>query len=274
MNEWLTDYRLGPDQRANFGRDGYVKIPGYFSDESLSVLRDAVLTAVERIGSSVDGENRDQEYPSDDIELYRQAFTQVYNIWLHDAVVREFVFGRLARTAAELMNVSAVRIYHDQALIKEPGGVATPWHLDHYYWPLATDKVLTAWVPLNQVDLNMGPLEFAPGSHELDYARDFELIQQDEDVTRTRLEEFGVDTTVSPYQLGEVSFHNGWVFHRANGNSSTSRRNVFTVIFMDEATTLQASANPNQEYDRERWCPGVAVGQLIDSPLNPVCGLE
>ncbi len=45
--------------------------------------------------------------------------------------MRKFVFGtRLARIAAELMGVRGVRIYHDQALCKLPGGGPTPWHAD------------------------------------------------------------------------------------------------------------------------------------------------
>jgi len=46
------------------------------------------------------------------------------------------------------VQVDGVRIYHDQALNKEPGGGYTPWHCDGYYWPLQSDKILTAWVPL------------------------------------------------------------------------------------------------------------------------------
>lgn len=47
-----------------------------------------------------------------------------------------------------IAQVDGVRIYHDQALNKEPGGGYTPWHCDGYYWPLQSDKILTAWVPL------------------------------------------------------------------------------------------------------------------------------
>ena len=53
------------------------------------------------------------------------------NLWERDVDVRKFVFGtRLARIAAELMGVRGVRMYHDQALCKLPGGGPTPWHAD------------------------------------------------------------------------------------------------------------------------------------------------
>ena len=44
--------------------------------------------------------------------------------------------------------MEGVRLYADQALYKEPFGGYTPWHCDAFYWPLATDKAITAWIPL------------------------------------------------------------------------------------------------------------------------------
>jgi hypothetical protein len=43
-----------------------------------------------------------------------------------------------------------------------------------------------------------------------------------------------------------------------------------TVIYMDEDMRLVEPENKNQIADVERWCPGVNVGAVIDSPLNPV----
>lgn len=46
------------------------------------------------------------------------------------------------------LQVEGVRLYADQALYKEPHGGYTPWHCDAFYWPLASDKAVTAWIPL------------------------------------------------------------------------------------------------------------------------------
>ena len=56
---------------------------------------------------------------------------------------------RLAGVAAKLLGVYAVRLYHDQALYKEPGGGIIPWHADQYYWPLSSDRCVTIWLPLD-----------------------------------------------------------------------------------------------------------------------------
>jgi hypothetical protein len=58
---------------------------------------------------------------------YKKAFIQIINLWKKSEKVKEFVFGeRLARIATELLGTRGVRIYHDQALYKEPGGGFTP----------------------------------------------------------------------------------------------------------------------------------------------------
>ena len=43
-----------------------------------------------------------------------------------------------------------------------------------------------------------------------------------------------------------------------------------TVIYMDEDMRLAEPRNEYQQADWEGWCPGAKVGEVIDSPLNPV----
>jgi hypothetical protein len=42
------------------------------------------------------------------------------------------------------------------------------------------------------------------------------------------------------------------------------------MIYMDENMTLAAPKIKNQIIDSERWCPGVQIGEMVASPLNPV----
>lgn len=60
------------------------------------------------------------------------CFIALGQLWLHDEVMRLVAFSpRLAGPAAELLGEPAIRIYHDNALSKEPGcgrtrGITTP----------------------------------------------------------------------------------------------------------------------------------------------------
>ena len=94
-----------------------------------------------------------------------RAFTQRVNLWRLDPTVRAVVLSRrLGSVAGQLLAAGRVRLYHDQALVKEPGGGPTPWHQDQVYWPLDASGALTIWIALGRVDKTMGPLRFARGS--------------------------------------------------------------------------------------------------------------
>ncbi|HMQ46813.1 MAG TPA: phytanoyl-CoA dioxygenase family protein [Saprospiraceae bacterium] len=193
------------------------------------------------------------------------------NLWTHSEAIRQLVFSqRLARIAAELMGVEGVRLYHDQALFKEAGGGFTPWHADQYYWPLASDHSVTVWIPLQAVPLEMGPLEFSAKSYLLHGGRELKISDESEQMIAQKLRINDFEHIVEPFELGEVSFHSGWVFHRAGANTSQYMRQVMTVIYMDKNMRLKAPENPNQQNDWDTWCPGAVVGEVIDTPLNPV----
>lgn len=73
------------------------------------------------------------------------------------------------------MQVKGVIIYHDQALYKGVHVGITPWHADQYYWPLDTDRYITAWIQLQAIPKSLGPLEFSAGSHQIKEGRDLAI---------------------------------------------------------------------------------------------------
>ncbi len=254
-------YLLRAEQIAFYQEFGYIKLRNVLPANLLEHYRTFISSRVAEL-------SRDA-LPLEQRTTYGKAFLQVMNLWRHSEAVKEFVFGRcMARIAAELMQVSGVRLYHDQALFKEPGGGITPWHADQYYWPLASDKTVTAWVPLQHTPMEMGPLEFCEKSQRFQNGRDLEISDDSEMTLKDALSTFSVEA--SPFELGDVSFHSGWTFHRAGVNRSKQPREVMTVIYMDENMRLAAPKNKNQIADWETWCPGVQIGEVAASPLNPV----
>jgi hypothetical protein len=43
-----------------------------------------------------------------------------------------------------------------------------------------------------------------------------------------------------------------------------------TVIYMDRDMRLAAPTNAQQRNDWHKWCPGAVVGEVIDTPKNPI----
>jgi len=256
-----SPYTLASNQIAAYQRDGYVKLPQVLSDQTIEHYRGIVTEAVL---------SRAKHYqPLEQRDTYGKAFLQIGNLWTQDEGVKELSFSRrLARIAAELMGCRGVRMYHDQALCKEAGGGFTPWHCDQQYWPLASEKCVTAWIPLQAIPQEMGPLQFAKGSQHLVTGRDLEISDTSEAVMARTLADCPKDE--SPFALGEISFHAGWCFHRAGPNRTNRLRAVMTVIYMDIDMRLKAPDNPRQANDTKTCCPNTKVGDIIASPINPV----
>ena len=256
-----SHYELTPEQIAFYRVNGFIKLKNVLSPETLRYYGNEITTRVAEL-------SRDA-VPLEQRSTYGKAFLQIMNLWTKSEVVKEFVLGkRLGRIAAELMEVDGARIYHDQALYKEAGGGFTPWHADQYYWPVASDKTTTAWIPLQETPLEMGPLAFCPKSQSFTYGRDLEISDQSEMKLSEALKHYGKEE--SQFDLGEVSFHAGWTFHRAGANTTGRPRQVMTIIYMDREMRLLDPKNRNQRSDWDSWCPGAEIGEVIATPMNPV----
>jgi ectoine hydroxylase-related dioxygenase (phytanoyl-CoA dioxygenase family) len=262
-SELETDYSLDRASVAAFAEHGFVKLKRVLTPETIAAYEPEITGKVIELNA--------QHLPLEERDTYEKAFLQVMNLWQDSEQVLEFVSSpRLARIAAQLLGVRSVRLYHDQALYKESGGGVTPWHADQYYWPFATDRCVTVWIPLQQTPLEMGPLAFASGSHAFEHGRDLPISDESERVLQEALAEQEFPEVVEPYELGEVSYHLGWTFHHAAPNNTDVPRRVMTIIYVDASMEIAPPMNTFQEADLATWMPGNAAGETISAPLNPI----
>ncbi len=205
-------------------------------------------------------------------DTYGKAFLQIMNLWeLDEDVLRFTLAKRFAKIAANLLGVDAVRIYHDQALYKEPGGGFTPWHQDQYYWPLDTIKTVTMWMPLIDITEDMGMLTFASGSHTAGFVENIAISDESEKKLENYINEKGFALSrPQTMQAGDATWHYGWTLHSAPGNASATTREVMTIIYFADGARVTAPQNEHQEADRQRWLCGLEPGSLAASKLNPL----
>ncbi len=256
-------YLLTADQVSFYQKNRYIKLKQVLNEETLSFFNQAITRCVAQMNTV--------DTPIEQRSTYGKAFLQLFNLWREDEIVKQLVFSkRLGRIAADLMQTQGVRVYHDQALFKEGGGGITPWHADQYYWPLETDKTVTAWMPLQATPLELGPLEFSAASHQIVEGRELEIGDESETVIQQKLRVTDFKHVIEPFDAGEISFHSGWVFHRAGANTTAQTRKVMTIIYMDKDMRLKNPENKNQINDWNTWCPGATVGEVINSPINPI----
>lgn len=263
QEELNAHYPLTPDQIAGYQKNGYIKLKDVLSAEAIDFYGQEITRLVLELNQ--------ERKPMEERTTYEKAFIQIINLWKKSDTVTEFVFSRrLGRIAAELMRVEGVRMYHDQALYKEPGGGFTPWHADQYYWPLSNDNTITVWIPLQETPLEMGPLMFAVGSQTYRKGRDLAIGDESEQVLQKTFTQMNYPIDNSAYDLGEVSFHSGWTFHRAGPNQTRRPRAVMTVIYMEDGIRLAEPNSTHQEKDREAFMGGIEVDDVVNGPLTPV----
>lgn len=256
-------YSLPANARRDFDADGFVHLSRVLDSKTVAEYEPAVTGTVIELNT--------MHLPMAERTTYQKAFLQVGNLWRHSEAVRELVFSRrLAAIAADLLGVDGVRLYHDQALYKEPGGGLTPWHADQYYWPLATDRSVTVWIPLQETPLRMGPLAFARGSHRFSFGRDLAISDTSEAALQAALGQQAFPLVQEPFAVGDASYHLGWTFHRAAPNGGAEPRRVMTVIYIDADMPVAEPVNDPQRNDLATFLGDTPPGKVPDTELNPV----
>lgn len=247
-----------------FKDEGHVHTKSLLSEEEIDAFRHVINQAAYRFNT----ENRKME----ERDTYGKAFLQIMNLWEVDEQVKRFTLAkRFAHIAAALLGVKNVRLYHDQALYKEPGGGFTPWHQDQYYWPLDTAQTITMWMPLVDINVDMGMLTFATGSHKKGSVGNIAISDESEQLLQDYIEQhhFPIERPQT-MQAGDASWHYGWTLHSAPGNASPITREVMTIIYFADGARVTAPINEHQEADRKRWLGGLEAGESAASDLNPL----
>ena len=260
--ELRTPYRLTPTDRERFRADGFVKLQGVLSPGAVLRLRQEL---VRLLGAAF-------KTALDDAATER--FLSLEMVWLNNPLMRDYVLSpRIARIAADLLDVPRVRLYHDNVLSKEPGCGRTPWHYDDHHFPLATHDVVTAWIPAQPIPVAMGPLAFAKpiDVYKLVESVAFDKFDTSYDhrVTEVfRAHQVAVED--GPFDIGEVSFHHNLSVHTAAANRTRQSRVVLAnTFYADGARVLDRPTMVSGDW--RKFIPGVEPGEVAASELNPVC---
>lgn len=260
MQRTPADPRLLTDAEvASYEQHGFVLAPNLLDEEELALLRDAAAevhagrlrdvdpAVVEKIGwkPGVEDPIRVNDYAA-----------------LISPMLRSLLEKRsISESAARLMGTTEVRLFQSGIIYKEPFRPGEPpttigWHTDRAYWRTCTsDRMLTAWIPLQDTRREVGTLEMLDGSHRWDspevdtlrLAKTFRDLDTDEQLAR--LAAAGVEPHPVPVCLaaGGVSFHSCRVFHGSGPNLSEVPRIALTLHLQDGANRYVHTVNDDGE---------------------------
>ena len=161
-------------------------------------------------------------------------------------------------TAAKLAGTNEIRLFADSLINKMPTndkkeGVIG-WHSDKAYWPTcSSQKMLTAWIPLQDCTIDMGPLFHIDESNnwadEKELKSFFSFNNQDLSTFDKFLAEHKPNHKRTPMLLkkGQVSFHNCNTIHASSPNVSNKNRMALAVHFQDSSNRYQKAYKENGE---------------------------
>jgi non-haem Fe2+, alpha-ketoglutarate-dependent halogenase len=207
---------LTADQVAAFNRDGYLKGIRIFSEAEMCGIReyfDGLLARTLAAGGD-----------SYSISTAHLRFGRVYDLLTHP---------RMVACVTDLLGENTVA-WGSHFFCKMPGdGKRVSWHQDSSYWPLTPSKAVTAWLAIDDADVENACMRYIPGSHVLGHLT-YTLSENDEsnvlNQTVTGVEKLAEPVAVE-LKAGEISIHSDLLLHGSEANQSARRRCGLTLRY-------------------------------------------
>lgn len=255
--KYNEEFVIHEEQINYYRKNGFIKIEKVFEGETLQFIKEIVEAAVYLRKESDERELKDKS-------AYQQSFLQCGFLAFDFAVIKELVLSkRLGSIARSLLEVEHVRLWHDQALFKEPNGRVTDVHVDSSYWPISNPlKSGTIWLALNDVPKEKGCLYFYPESQN--YKREYVDI-----FNSPHTPEFIKDNEkiFVPLKAGDITFHSGLTYHGAGENKSSEIREGMTVIYISDGNKFTTVDERNATH---KSCINLKDGDVINTIYTPI----
>ncbi len=235
-------YPVTDEDVAFFLENGYVRFDDVLNDEEVRVLQQGL----EKARAERRGFVRDlaEDGGANDGGARKDRILQMLNLWEMYPEFEAYVKGgRIARMAARLAGSEEIYLYHDQALVKEPGpSAASPWHQDQPYWPSKEPGMISCWMALDDVTVERGCMQFIPGSHKWGEFPPIGFVGEGPALKDYLSQEQNTRWNPVPVELeaGDCTFHHGLTFHYTNPNTTDHVRRALVAIFIPEGITYAA----------------------------------
>ncbi len=244
-----TAFTVSEAMKQTYRRDGFVHVPSIINPEEASAFRLAALAATERLGAISDN----------------AMFRQSVNVWREDDQMAALTTHPNIAAAAEQLAGVALRLWHDQILIKPAlNSKPTEFHQDQPYWPHSqSTHPISAWIALVDVPVERGCMTFIAGAQGRTELPPSNLAAQRGlfDLAPDLIWEQRITV---PLKAGDCTFHHGRCPHMATPNFTEEARVAHVVIFVDAATIYNGLSHVVTD-------PlGLVAGSLLEGEMFPL----
>ncbi len=234
-----NEHPVSEEKVAFFRDNGYVRFDDVLTADEVEALRrdlDQAMKAKKGFVRDLAGSENDEGAG------HKDKILQMLNLWENFPAVEAYIrSGLTARIAQKLTGSRSIHLFHDQALIKEPGPSApSPWHQDQPYWPSKEPGMLSCWMALDDVTIAKGCMQFIPGSHKWGEFEPISFTGEADALKNAVPDELKAKWKPVPVELkaGSCTFHHGLTFHYTNANTTDQTRRALVVIFIPDGVNF------------------------------------
>ncbi|GAC1337392.1 MAG: hypothetical protein NVSMB29_01680 [Candidatus Dormibacteria bacterium] len=262
---------LTPAQRAAWRDDGFLIIPGFFSDAEVSVVTDALDRVCEERPRSVtvdDLVTGARLHASDGDFSHAMKINDIY---LHDSAVRQVALSaQVGDLLAHLLDDVPVMCN----TLNLPRGSQQADHLDTLFMtPQTPDKLVATWMALEDVHPDSGPLRYYPGSSHIPTFRfaDGGLHVRNEEMDAwseymaTEVDRRGLQEVRFQAKRGDLFIWHAWLLHGGSRIEDPVRTRNSLVTHFWARTDCQRVGMTMHPLEGGLW---------YDRPAQPVPGDE
>ncbi|MGH6986749.1 MAG: phytanoyl-CoA dioxygenase family protein [Caulobacteraceae bacterium] len=245
------------DQIERFASEGFLVLGDALDHSDLERWRRATDEAV---ALRLEAGGRHNQHVAGD-PFYRDVFTQAMHLTrLHSGLLDLVHDPRLAHLAGTLVGADGMRLWHDQALIKEPYANQTSFHRDTPYWSMSTRRAVNFWLALDDATQENGCLWYLPRTHKLG---DYTLVRIATgmgDLFEAFPEWRSIRAVPAPVAAGGLVVHNGMTAHAAGANMTPARRRAMTIAYFPDGELYNGHRDtlPDEYYEM------LETGQPLD----------
>ena len=227
-------------QHEHYREKGWVVVEGVYRAAEVDKVAELAMQISDAQVES--GETGDFDAASDGTNVMPRKLDNPFGL---EPRFRPFVLdARLSDLIQEFVGEPPL-LFGDQIFMKPPRvGSEKPFHQDNFYFQLEpADKVITAWIALDDVDEENGCLRYIDGSHlgpllphETQPDMPTHLIPPAELIDLSR-------ESLAPVGKGGVVFHHGKTLHTSKPNRSDRWRRAYATHWV--TASVQDTQGPD-----------------------------